>query len=125
MVSHRIFVNSLKLNLKAMSNNGNSIIALLAGAAIGVGLGILFAPEEGSKTREKIKQRLDDLKEQAKSKLDFLDDETKEKLADKKDELQEKVESFLSDSSHKAEEAITFLEEKLAELKRQNAKLQK
>ena len=37
------------------SNNKNSIIALLAGAAIGVGLGFLFAPDKGSKTREKIK----------------------------------------------------------------------
>jgi gas vesicle protein len=105
--------------------NGNSMLALFAGAAIGVGLGILFAPDKGSKTREKIKEKLDDLQEQAKSKLDFLDDETKEKFAEKKEELKEKVESILSDTSYKAEEAITFLEEKLAELKKQNAKLQK
>ena len=39
-----------------MSNNtGNSVLALLLGAAIGAGVGILFAPEKGSKTREKIK----------------------------------------------------------------------
>ena len=39
-----------------MSNKtGDSILALLAGAAIGVGIGILFAPDKGSKTREKIK----------------------------------------------------------------------
>ena len=41
------------------------------------------------------------------------------------DDLKEKVESFLSDTSYKAEEAINFLEEKLAELKKQNSKLQK
>ena len=105
--------------------NGNGTLALLVGAAIGVGLGILFAPDKGSKTREKIKDGFDDLKDQAKSKLDFLDDETKEKIADKKEELKEKFEDFLSDSSYKAEEAITFLEEKLAQLKKQNSKLQK
>ena len=55
------------------TKNENSIIALLAGAAIGVGLGILFAPDKGSKTREKIKDGFDDLKDTAKSKLDFLD----------------------------------------------------
>ncbi|MEO5777240.1 MAG: YtxH domain-containing protein [Flavobacterium sp.] len=105
--------------------NGNGTLALLVGAAIGVGLGILFAPEKGSVTREKIKNGFDDLKDQAKSKIDFLDDETKEKISNAKDDLKVKVESFLSDSSYKAEEAITFLEEKLAELKKQNAKLQK
>ena len=107
------------------TKNGNSIIALLAGAAIGVGLGILFAPDKGSKTREKIKDGFDDLKDQAKSKMDFLDDETKEKFLNAKDDLKDKVENLLSDSSYKAEEAITFLEEQLAELKKHNAKLQK
>ena len=100
------------------TKNGNGILALLAGAAIGVGLGILFAPEKGSETRQKIKDGFDDLKNQAKSKMDFLEDETKEDLKDS-------IEDLLSNSSYKAEEAITFLEEKLAELKKQNAKLQK
>ena len=107
------------------SKNANGIIALLAGAAIGVGLGVLFAPDKGSKTREKIIDKFDDLKDQAQSKLDFLDDETKERFVETKDELISKVENLLSDTSYKAEEAITFLEEKLAELKKQNAKLQK
>ena len=100
------------------TKNVNGILALLAGAAIGVGLGILFAPEKGSETRQKIKDGFDDLKNQAKSKMDFLEDETKEDLKDS-------IEDLLSNSSYKAEEAITFLEEKLAELKKQNAKLQR
>ena len=94
--------------------NSESILALLAGAAIGVGLGILFAPDKGSKTREKIKTGFDDLK-----------DEAKEKFSGSKEELKEAVDNLLSKSSYKAEEAITFLEEKLAEIKKQNAKLQK
>ena len=42
-----------------MSNNtGNTLLALLAGAAIGAIAGILMAPDKGSKTREKIKTRM-------------------------------------------------------------------
>ena len=107
------------------SKTGNSILALLAGAAIGVGLGILFAPDKGSKTRNKMKDGFDDLKDQAKSKWDALEEETKEKFSKSKEDLIETVEDLLSNSSYKAEEAITFLEEKLAELKKQNAKFQK
>ena len=107
------------------TKNGNGILALLAGAAIGVGLGILFAPDKGSKTREKIKDGFDDLKDGALSKWNTLENETKAKFSKTKEELKETVEDLLSNSSYEAEEAITFLEEKLAELKKQNAKLQK
>lgn len=107
------------------SNNKNSIITLLAGAAIGVGLGFLFAPDKGSKTREKIRDGFDDLKEEAKSKWNSLEEETKEQFSKSKDELKDTVDELLSNSSYKAEDAITFLEKKLAELKKQNAKLQK
>jgi gas vesicle protein len=107
------------------SKNANGALALLVGAAIGVGVGILFAPDKGSRTREKIKDGFDDLKDQAKTKWDNLEEETKDKFSKTKDELKETIENLLSNSSYKAEEAITFLEEKLAELKIQNAKLQK
>ncbi|WP_284651020.1 YtxH domain-containing protein [Flavobacterium terrisoli] len=107
------------------SNNSNGVLALLAGAAIGVGIGILFAPDKGSKTREKIKGSLDDLKNEVESKFNSVKEEGKEKFSQSKDELKDTVENLLSKSSYKAEEAISFLEEKLAELKKQNAKLQK
>ena len=103
----------------------NNIVPLLAGAAIGIGLGILFAPDKGSKTREKMKESFDDIKNQANSKWNSLEQETKEKFSKTKDDLIETVEDLLSNSSYKAEEAIIYLEEKLAELKKQNAKLQK
>lgn len=105
--------------------DGNSMLPLFVGAPIGIGVGLFLTSKKGSKVKRKIKKGFDDLKDQAKTKWDSLDDETKERFAETKDNLKGKVESFLSDSSYKAEEAISFLEEKLAELKQQNAKLQK
>ncbi|RDI56512.1 YtxH domain-containing protein [Flavobacterium glaciei] len=109
-----------------MSNNtGNTLLALLTGAAIGAGIGILFAPDKGSKTRGKIKDGYDDAKNDLKNKFDNASLELKDKLTIAKFDLEETYEELVSNMSHKTEDVISFLEEKLAELKRQNAKLQK
>lgn len=108
-----------------MSNRSDNALALLIGAAIGAGLGILFAPDKGSATREKIKDGFDDLKDQTKEKFNSFEEGAKEKFAHTKEDLKESIENLLSKTSYKTEETITFLEEKLAELKKQNAKLQR
>ncbi len=109
-----------------MSNNtGNTVLALLTGAAIGVGVGILFAPDKGSRTREKIKDGFDDAKEDLKQKLTKATNELKEKISKSKNGLEESYEDMISNMSHKTEDVISFLEQKLAELKEQNAKFQK
>ncbi|MFV8346245.1 YtxH domain-containing protein [Flavobacterium sp. ZB4P13] len=98
-----------------MSNNaGNTLVAVLTGVAIGAGIGILFAPDKGSKTRGKIKDG-----------FDTASLELKDKFTSAKYDLEETYEELVSNMSHKTEDVISFLEEKLAELKRQNAKLQK
>lgn len=48
-----------------MSKSG--IEKFVAGAAIGVGLGVLFAPQSGADTRKELKKKLDELVEQAKN----------------------------------------------------------
>ena len=97
-----------------MAKTGNILLGLAAGAAIGVGLGILFAPDKGKVTREKIKDSVSDKAEKLKEQLDRLTEN-----------VEEKVDTLLSKSSYKAEDVITFLEKKLAALKAANAKLQK
>ena len=47
----------------------------VAGAAIGAGLGILFAPKKGSETRRELKEKMDELLNKAK---DIDMDEVKE-----------------------------------------------
>ena len=108
-----------------MSNNTNSALALLLGAAIGAGVGILFAPDKGSKTREKIKDGYDDVKDNLKHKFEDITHQLRDKFAGSKHDLEETYEEIVSNMSYKTEDVISFLETKLADLKEQNAKLQK
>ena len=41
-------------------NTGKVLLSVLAGAAIGASLGILFAPDKGSSTRKKISVKKDE-----------------------------------------------------------------
>ena len=106
-------------------NNGNTIVAILAGVALGAAAGILFAPDKGSKTREKIKEGFDEAKNKAKGKFDEAKSKFQGKYVGTKHDVEDSYDDLLSNLSHKAEDAITFLEQKLAELKAQNAKYQK
>lgn len=108
-----------------MSNNTNSVLALLLGAAIGAGVGILFAPDKGSKTREKIKDGFDDAKDNLKHKFEDVTHQLRNKFEGSKHNMEETYEEMVSNMSHKTEDVISFLETKLADLKEQNAKFQK
>lgn len=103
----------------------HEILPLLFGIAIGTGLGILLAPEKGSVTRKKIKNRFDDLSDDVKSSMNNASNTSKQKFSDIKENLHEQFEDLLSDTSHKTEDVIVFLEKKLAELKEKNAQYQK
>jgi len=108
------------------NNTGNSLMALIVGAAIGAGVGILFAPDKGSKTREKIKEGYDDAKNNLLHKYEDVTEQLRNRFSGAKTQnLEETYEDLVSNMSHKTEDIISFLETKLAVLKEQNAKLQK
>lgn len=60
----------------------------LAGAAIGAGLGILFAPKKGSETRRELKEKLDDLANKVKG-IDI--EEVKESIELKIEEIKKEL----------------------------------
>lgn len=58
---------------------GKLILGVLGGVAAGALLGVLFAPEEGEKTRKKIKTKASDSTEALKEKFDSLLDSINQK----------------------------------------------
>jgi gas vesicle protein len=72
-------VNKTNLKLKnynCMNDNSKVVVALLAGLAAGAALGILFAPEKGTETRDKLTESLkklgDSIRETAATEIDNL-----------------------------------------------------
>ena len=100
-----------------MSTKGTNVaIALLAGIAIGAGMGILMAPEKGSKTRKKIKGGYCDATGELKSKYKDL----KKKVS--KVDVEGTYDELVDNLSSKSEDVISFLETKLSSLKKQVSK---
>lgn len=83
-----------------MKDSGKVVTALLAGLAAGAVLGLLFAPEKGSDTRDKINDSLSDLadaiKERAEQQMDSLN-ELKEKVIASVKSKSAQVESIIDD----------------------------
>lgn len=96
-----------------MSKKG-SIGKFVAGAAIGAGLALLFAPEKGEKTRAKLKKKATEVVDKVK------DIDVEKKIAELKNDLkdldQEKVKSVIKEKSEKllkkADELLSVAKEK-------------
>ena len=108
-----------------MSNNNSTVLGLLAGTAIGATLGILFAPDRGSVTRQKIADEAVNVKDNLASKANEWRDVVGERVSANKETLDDKMDAIVSDASYKAEDLITSLESRLKDLKAKNKKYQK
>jgi len=108
-----------------MSNSTNTLLGIITGTAIGAAVGILFAPDTGVNTRRKIKTQANEAKDSLMETATDLKGQLVESAHTKKENLDSQLESLVTNVSYKADDVISTLEKKLAELKERNKKLQK
>ncbi|AOM76679.1 YtxH domain-containing protein [Pedobacter steynii] len=87
-----------------MNDNSKVLIGLLAGLAAGAALGLLFAPEKGSETRDKLSQSLKDLgdaiKDKAADEINNLGSLKDKVVSSVKNKLRQTEEEFADDVEH-------------------------
>ena len=108
-----------------MASTGNTLLALITGAAIGAGVGLLYAPDSGDKTRKKLKDDAQNAQERLNKKYNETSSNLSEKARKARTDFEARLEETLSSASHKADDILSAMESKLEELRKQNSKLQK
>ena len=97
-----------------MSKNSNVLISFLVGAATGAALGILFAPDKGKNTRDKLSFRLQKYKKQ----LEELSHELIEGKIDITSEAKTEGEKVIVDATNKADKLLNDVENLIKEIQK-------
>ena len=85
--------------METSNDTGKIVGALLFGAAIGGAIGILFAPDKGTKTRRKLLAKGEDITDAMKDKFNDFLEEVKEEI----EAVKTKANSFIENGTAKAE----------------------
>lgn len=100
-----------------MGKTGSTLVAILAGAAVGAVAGVLLAPEQGEKTRKRISDGFRSGTDDLNCKMDELKNQVKNLISSKKGDFETSFNTLVNKADHKKEDVIASLERKLAELK--------
>ena len=96
-----ININIKKFTKMSRERNSGIVLGILAGAAIGSLLGVLFAPEKGVETRRKLRRKAEDLRDEALDHYEHFRDgalEHYEKISGKVKQGAEKVVADVKES---------------------------
>ena len=97
-----------------MSKKGSPLFAFITGAALGAVLGVLYAPDKGSATREKLSFRLDKYKTMLEQ---FLDDLVEGKDTPLTSEAKSQGQKVVSEAKNKAERLLGDIDELLEQIR--------
>ncbi len=100
-----------------MSRTSQTLIAFVMGCVTGAALGLLYAPEKGAVTRDRLTYRLSKYREQLRYLLDDVlrTDKLPESLA------KTEGERVVSDAREKAEKLLEDVDRLMAQIKQQGA----
>ena len=99
-----------------MSKKGNTLLAFLAGASVGALLGVLYAPDKGSNTREKLSFRLDKYKKMLEDFLNGIVDGEELKAANGSSS-KSPSNKVVSEAKDKAEKLLEDVDELLSQIR--------
>ncbi|MFN3847854.1 MAG: YtxH domain-containing protein [Spirosomataceae bacterium] len=103
-----------------MSNSSRSFIAFLAGVATGAAIGILYAPDKGEVTRDKLSYRLKNYREQLQKFIkDLIErgDEVALEMAGGDSSAKAEGQKVVSEARQKAERLLEDVESLMEQIK--------
>ena len=98
--------------------SNNALTAFLVGAAAGAILGILYAPDKGSNTRDKLSFQLSKYKKMLQ---DYLDDLVTTKEAGSNSDAQSQGQKVVSEAKGKAQQLLDDVDELLEQIRGKNS----
>ena len=96
-----------------MSRKSTSLFTFLVGAAAGAAIGILFAPDKGSSTRNKLSYNLDKYKATLEDMIEELIESSDEPISHAKSQ----GEKVVNDAKEKAEQLLADVDELIGQIK--------